>query len=95
MPANSAALPRRESRKRIAAQQSMLSSTVEAVSPTAETRRLPPRARSLFSIREMYLPIQITGWGQPSGSPMRKSSASPTSMAAMFHLKNSICPSVL
>ena len=73
----------------------VVGSTVDAVSHSAETRRLPPRARSLLSIHEMYLPIKITGWGQPSGSPMRKSSASPTSMAAMFHLKNSICPSVL
>ena len=88
MPISSAISSIRYSTNSTTAVAAMLRSTVEAVSHTAPRRRFPPRARSFFSMKEIYLPIQITGWGQPSGSPMHRSSAKPMSIAAMFHLKN-------
>ena len=48
-------------------------------------RRLPPRRRSLRSKEDIHRPIQTTGWGQPSGSPISRSSRKLTSAAAIFH----------
>ena len=65
----------------------MLSRIVDAVSSGASRLKLPPPLRMRFSRNDMYFPIQITGWGQPSGSPTIRSRMKPTSIAAVFHLK--------
>ena len=61
MPMKRGVRPMSPKSARTAAAHPMLSSTVDSVSHTALTRRLPPRARSSPSAKEMYFPMRRTG----------------------------------